>query len=650
MRAQAREIVAELRRDRAAAVDPSEVEEAAALLDVARRRTTSPSSATASTSSSRRRRGPARARAGLRPRHPAPARRGKPRRRKLRASCRRASRATRARPRLLNLTKANSRATVHRPAYLDYIGVKRFDDDGKVVGERRFLGLCTTHRLPARARATIPVVRRKVEAVLRARRASRPAATTRRRCRDPRHLSARRAVPDHGGRALRRSRWASSRLGERQRVRLFVRRDELRALPLVPRVRAARPLQHAEPRARSRRSCARPSAPSSVDCELRLSESVLVRIHYIVAHRRRASCPTTTSTRSSARIVEATRSWTDDLRDGAARRARARSAATALFRRYGAASRRATARTGSPRSAVADIRRMEELRGGDGLGAQPLPPARGGRAARCAASCFRSRRAASSLSDVLPMFENMGLRGRRTSGRTRSRPRDGAPIWIYDFGLAYGADGRARRRRRVRERFQDAFARVWRGEVENDGFNALVLRAGLTWREVTVAARRRALPAPGRHDVQRPLHGADADAPIPTWRAALVELFRARFDPRPRAATSDADAVREPRSSRRSTRSRASTRTASCAASSPSVRAMLRTNHFQPDATARRSRSCRSSSTRRASRSCRCRARASRSSSTRRAWRACTCAAARSPAAGCAGRTAARTSAPRSSG
>ncbi|HEX5896370.1 MAG TPA: hypothetical protein VFY47_08585, partial [Thermoleophilaceae bacterium] len=46
-------------------------------------------------------------------------------------------------PGLLTLTKANSRSTVHRPSYLDYVGVKRFDDDGRVIGERRFLGLYT---------------------------------------------------------------------------------------------------------------------------------------------------------------------------------------------------------------------------------------------------------------------------------------------------------------------------------------------------------------------------------------------------------------------------------------------------------------------------------------------------------------------------
>jgi len=45
---------------------------------------------------------------------------------------------------LLVLTKANARSTVHRPTYLDYIGVKRYDDAGNVIGEHRFIGLYTS--------------------------------------------------------------------------------------------------------------------------------------------------------------------------------------------------------------------------------------------------------------------------------------------------------------------------------------------------------------------------------------------------------------------------------------------------------------------------------------------------------------------------
>src|ERR1700720_364445 len=68
-------------------------------------------------------------------------------------------------PDLLLLTKANSRATIHRPGYLDYVGVKRFDAAGEVVGEHRCLGLYTStaySTLPEE----IPLLRRKVKNVV----------------------------------------------------------------------------------------------------------------------------------------------------------------------------------------------------------------------------------------------------------------------------------------------------------------------------------------------------------------------------------------------------------------------------------------------------------------------------------------------------
>src|SRR5690606_28155799 len=67
--------------------------------------------------------------------------------------------------RLLVITKANSRATVHRDAYLDYIGIKTFDEDGNVVGERRFLGLFAASAYRSSVR-DVPVVKRKVAEVV----------------------------------------------------------------------------------------------------------------------------------------------------------------------------------------------------------------------------------------------------------------------------------------------------------------------------------------------------------------------------------------------------------------------------------------------------------------------------------------------------
>lgn len=83
---------------------------------------------------------------------------------------------------LLILTKANSRSTVHRPSYLDYIGVKKFDADGNVVGERRFLGLFSSAAYTESVRR-VPVIRRKVQEVLDGAGFSRTATTAATCCR-----------------------------------------------------------------------------------------------------------------------------------------------------------------------------------------------------------------------------------------------------------------------------------------------------------------------------------------------------------------------------------------------------------------------------------------------------------------------------------
>jgi glutamate dehydrogenase len=423
-------------------------------------------------------------------------------------------------PRLLNLTKANARATVHRASYLDYVGVKRFDPTGEVVGERRFLGLYTTAAYKASPR-DIPGVRRKVEAVLG--RAAFPAG-------------------GHDDKALVEILETYPRdelfqitedqlfeiamgilgLGERQRVKLFVRRDEyerfLSCLLFLPRDRF-----NTQNRERAQDILAQAFNAESVDFELRLSESVLVRIHLVV-HTRRGPLPDYDVDELERRIVEATRSWTDELYDALIEE-RGEERGNDLFRRYGHAFPVGYRDDWVARSAVADIERIEQLHEGDGLGMSLYRPleARGG-ALRC--KLFRAD-APVSLSDVLPMFESMGLEV-VDERPYEVRPRDGAPTWIYEFALIY-PDGELETDE-VREAFQDAFARVWRGELENDGFNALVLRARLTWREITIlraVARylRQAGTTFSNHYIERALTAH------PDVARSLVELFVVRFDP-----------------------------------------------------------------------------------------------------------------------
>ena len=73
-------------------------------------------------------------------------------------------RHTRAKDWLI-ITKANSRSTVHRHSYLDYIGVKVFDRNGNAIGENRFIGLFTSVAYSENPR-NIPLLRLKVQRVL----------------------------------------------------------------------------------------------------------------------------------------------------------------------------------------------------------------------------------------------------------------------------------------------------------------------------------------------------------------------------------------------------------------------------------------------------------------------------------------------------
>jgi glutamate dehydrogenase len=474
-------------------------------------------------------------------------------------------------PRLLNLTKANARATVHRPSYLDYVGVKRFDPSGQVVGERRFLGLYTTAAYKARPH-DIPVVRRKVDAVL-ARAAFPPGGHDHKALLEILETYPRDELFQIPEDELFEIAMGILGLGERQRVRLFVRRDEyerfLSCLLFMPRENF-----NTQNRERAQEILAEAFNAESVDFDLRLAESVLVRIHLVV-HTRPGKLPDYDVAELERRIVEATRSWTDELYDALVDE-RGEERGNDLFRRYGHAFPTGYRADWVARSAVADIERIEQLHDGDGLGMSLYRPleARGG-SVRC--KLLRAD-APVALSDVLPMFENMGLE----VGDERPyeiRPRDGSPTWIYDFGLTYEGELAADE---VRHAFQDAFARVWRGEVESDRFNALVLRAGLTWREITILraiARylRQAGTTFSNHYLEQALIAH------PDVARSIVELFVARFDPGRDRDDEATEAVA------------AEIDTAIDAVESLDedrilryflavVRATLRTNYFQPDA------------------------------------------------------------------
>ena len=212
--------------------------------------------------------------------------------------------------RALVITKANSRSTVHRSAYLDYIGVKSFDAAGNVNGERRFIGLLATSAYTGSVR-NIPIVREKVDAVLRS--AGFPPDSH--SGKDllgiletyPRDELFQIEVPDLAATAL-----GIQKLQERRRTRLFLRPDIygrfMSAVVYLPRDRYTTNV-----RLRIEQELRETFQAVSIDYEARMTESALARLFFRIRLPKNADISNVNAEELEKRLVRAARSWSEGI-------------------------------------------------------------------------------------------------------------------------------------------------------------------------------------------------------------------------------------------------------------------------------------------------------------------------------------------------
>jgi glutamate dehydrogenase len=420
-------------------------------------------------------------------------------------------------PHPLVLTKANSRATVHRPSYLDYVGVKQFAPDGTVLGERRFLGLYTTTAYKTSPR-DIPLLRDKVERVL-SHAAFPPDSHDSKGLIDileslPRDLLVQIDAEDLFEIAI-----GILGLGERQRVRLFVTADQLERFVActlcMPRDRF-----NTENRQRAGRILADAFQGDHVDWRLQLTESLIVRVDYVV-HTPGGMPASYDVAEIEARIAESTRAWADQLR-AVLVAAHGEQHGGELFARYGEAFPPGYRADRSADTALLDVDRIEELiAAGHPIIDIYRRPAESESMVRC--QLLSAKRV--SLSDVVPTFEHMGAKVVDERPHEVS-PSGTSPVWIYDFGLTCDPQGLAR----AGTSFADVIIGVWSGHLEDDRLNGLVMGAGLTGREIMIVRAvlrylRQATVAFSQSYMTETL------LRHPSIAVALVRLFEARFDP-----------------------------------------------------------------------------------------------------------------------
>lgn len=382
-------------------------------------------------------------------------------------------------PKVLVLSKTNTLASVHRDAYTDYIGVKRFNEKGEVIGERRIIGLYTSAAYNTNPKH-IPLLRHKVATIMK------------KSSLNPR---------SHAGKVLLNILATLPRddliqgteeelleialgifhLQERKRIRMFARMDIyhrfISCLVYVPRDRFNTELRQAI------QTILKDSFNADeITFSTRFSESVLARIHFMIRLNPHDRLQADFNFKDiEKKIIEVGRSWTDDLQEylydefGEEK-------GNQLFAKYKTAFPKDYMANFSARIAVADIKYIEILSDSLPLGMNFYHPLEEH------SNHFRLKIYQHDiiipLSEVLPIVENLGLRA-ITERPYQIKFHDGTVTWVNDFALNYPHEQEFVFEE-IRERFQNAFTKIWFGEAENDGFNQLVLKACLDWREVSV--------------------------------------------------------------------------------------------------------------------------------------------------------------------
>ncbi|PSJ61998.1 NAD-glutamate dehydrogenase [Pseudaminobacter soli (ex Li et al. 2025)] len=420
-------------------------------------------------------------------------------------------------PEPLIVTKANGKSVVHRRAYLDYIGVKTYDEKGRLAGELRIVGLFTSTAY-TRSVMKIPYLRSKAQTVLDASGFDRA---------------------DHSGKALINvlegyprdelfqtsiptlSKNAEAILGliERPRVRALVRVDQfdrfVSVLVFVPRDRYDSDVRekigtYLKTVFEGRLSAYYPAFP----------EGGLTRIHFIIG-RSGGKTPEVEQATIEAAIRDIVRTWEDALAE-----AEAASGADVGLAKIAGRFPDSYRNSFTPEQALVDAGQLATISAENPIAIDFYRDH--GQTAEQASLKIYHHGAPVALSRRVPILENAGFRV--ISERT-FEVRDGAAgsIFIHDMELENGFnkpidlsdDGAL---------FDEVFLSVWRGDADNDGYNALAQTAALTSSAIGI------LRAYGRYLQQAGIPQsqdfiAAALNRYPQIARALFELFVARFDP-----------------------------------------------------------------------------------------------------------------------
>ncbi|ODN72087.1 NAD-glutamate dehydrogenase [Methylobrevis pamukkalensis] len=424
-------------------------------------------------------------------------------------------------PEALIVTKANVRSRIHRRAYLDCIGIKRYTEDGRLVGEIRIVGLFSATAYTTSPRQ-IPFLRRKIAAVM-DRAGFDPESHSGKALANVLESYPRDELFQIDADLLHEFALAILGLEERPRVRVLARPDRfdrfVSLLVYVPRDRydtdvRVRIGDYFKTVYGGRVSAFYPGFP----------EGSLARVHFIIG-RDEGVTPDVRQADLEAAVAAIVRTWSDDFLD-LLRDRYPHERVLSGFSTYGHAFPVGYRASHSPATAFDDMTRIDRL-----SETRPVALTFGREAGAAPSHCrFRlfHRGAPIPLTRRVPVLEHFGFEviDEQTFVIT---PRAAAEVTLHDMTLAR-ADGRPVDLDTLAEPLRALFSAVWAQKAESDGLNALTIHAGLGWREIAMlrALSRYLQQARISYSQQ---YMAETLVRHPEITRLLVALFAARFDP-----------------------------------------------------------------------------------------------------------------------
>ncbi|HTF95240.1 MAG TPA: NAD-glutamate dehydrogenase [Cellvibrio sp.] len=425
-------------------------------------------------------------------------------------------------PQVITFSKSSSRARVHRYAYSDYVIVKRFNLQGDVIGEARFIGLYTSNVYLMNTR-DIPLISTKVANIF-ARTGLEESSHDGKNFRQLLETFPRNELFLSSSTELYEILIGVAQINERSMVRLFMRRDPFGKF-IYFTVYVPRDYFSTKVRLQIQQLIGDAIGSHESEFTTYFSESILARVHLVFKIDGTMPAQVDVAT-LQAGIVNITRSWEDYLHT-ALLEAHGEEVSNQLLRDYREAFSSAYQDKYDARIAVQDIHSIAELSEHQAIALSVYHSLTNEPATIVQFKIFH-RQYTLALSDVIPVLENLGFRVVSESAYD-IRAKSGAVVWLHDFKLAHqfssSIDLHA-----IKNQFMSAFAAIWNGQADSDSFNALITTAGLHWRQVVMLRAY----AGYMHQTLFPF-SAGYMAVALTNQAALthklVELFSFKFDP-----------------------------------------------------------------------------------------------------------------------